>query len=117
VQLQRLVLTFDRGLTVRVLYKRQDGPGPSTRARRREVAALARTGLESALEALEEGPVESVGTSGFETREDVLSLQLASPASGQTVKGGRGPSRCRNRRSWAAWATSRIRAAWGVGEA
>ena len=85
--LQRLVLDYRTGeLVMRVLYKRQGGPGPSTKARSREVAALARTGLENALEALKEGPVESIGTSGFETREDVLGLPLASSTSEKTMK-------------------------------
>ena len=83
--LQRLVLDYRTGeLVMRVLYKRQGGP--STKALSREVAALARTGLENALEALEEGPVESIGTSGSETREDVLGLPLASSNSEKTMK-------------------------------
>ena len=49
--LQRLVIGFERdGVTVRALYRTQQGPGPSTKARRREVAELVRTGLEQALE-------------------------------------------------------------------
>ena len=36
-QLQRLVLDYRRGeLIIRVLYRSQDGPGPGTKARRRE---------------------------------------------------------------------------------
>jgi hypothetical protein len=53
------------------LYRSQDGAGPSTKVRTREVTALVRTGLEQALEALE-GGVDVVGTSGFTTREDVV---------------------------------------------
>lgn len=53
-----------------------DGPGPNTKGRRREVAELARTGLQDALAALE-GDVTMCGTSGFTTREDILSI--ASP--------------------------------------
>ena len=90
MQLQRLVLTFDRGITVRVLYRSKDGPGPSTKARQREVTQLARTGLESALAALKEGPVESIGTSGFEARED--SLFLDSTANKRLQRGEK-PSR------------------------
>jgi hypothetical protein len=88
--LQRLILTFDAqgGIRARVLYKRHaGGPGPSTKARSREVAALARTGLKSALKALKEGPVESIGTSGFETREDVLSLFSRRESSSCSITG------------------------------
>ena len=78
--LQRLVIGFERdGIQIRCLYRTQDGPGPSTKARQREVAELARTGLEQALEALQEGPAEDLGTSGYEVREDVLGLPAASP--------------------------------------
>ncbi len=72
--LRRLLLEFkdDRILT-RVLYRCKDGPGPSAKARRREVEQLAREGLERALEAIKEGPVECIGTAGFEVREDTLS--------------------------------------------
>jgi hypothetical protein len=79
-QLQRLVLEFRDGeLIARVLYRSGlDGPNPSTKARAREVSALARTGLQDALEALEAG-AECVGTSGFTTREDLLSVALPRP--------------------------------------
>ncbi len=74
MNLQRLVLTFKPdGLEVRTLYRSKGGPNPGTKARRREVAQLARTGLREALEAIE-GDVEDLGTSGFEVREDVLHL-------------------------------------------
>jgi hypothetical protein len=87
--LRRLILTFSPdGVETRVLYKRQAGPNPGTAARRREVRDLARTGLERALEALREGPVESVGEAGFETREDTLRLSLGSSASEKTMKKG-----------------------------
>ena len=77
--LQRLVLDFRTGeLVARVLYRTQDGPNPGTVARRREVVQLTRTGLMRALRALEEGPVESLGTSGYEVREDTLGLSTAS---------------------------------------
>jgi hypothetical protein len=70
--LQRLVLDYRAGeLVLRVLYRSQDGPNTGTKARRREVAGLAKSGLQDALEALD-GDVEVVGTSGFTTREDVL---------------------------------------------
>ncbi len=84
--LQRLVLDYRTGeLVLRVLYLRQDGPNPGTKARAREVTALTRTGLERALEALE-GGAECVGTSGFTTREDVL-LATISPDANPLAKG------------------------------
>jgi hypothetical protein len=77
--LRRLVVDFKpEGVQLRTLYKRKAGPGPGTKTRARETAALARTGLEQALAALE-GPVEMVGTAGFETREDTLALAPAPP--------------------------------------
>jgi hypothetical protein len=78
--LQRIVLEFRDGeLIARILYRSSlDGPNPSTKARAREVSALARTGLQDALEALE-GGAECVGTSGFTTREDLLSVALPRP--------------------------------------
>ena len=73
-QLQRLVVDY-RGaeLTVRALYRTQDGPGPNTKARRWEVEQLVREGLRQALFSLEDD-AEVVGTSGFTIREDTLSL-------------------------------------------
>ena len=55
MSLKRLVLEFRDGeLIARVLYRSSlDGPNPSTKARAREVTALARSGLTRALEALE----------------------------------------------------------------
>ena len=86
-QLQRLVLTFKPdGLEARVLYRRQAGPNPGTKARRREVAQLARTGLLEALEAIEES-VEDLGTSGYEVREDILGLPTASSETVKLVRG------------------------------
>jgi len=75
-QLKRLVLEFRGGeLIARVLYRSSlDGPNPSTKARASEVTALARSGLTRALEALNAGDVAICGTSGFTTREDILSL-------------------------------------------
>jgi hypothetical protein len=76
VQLERLVLDFRSGeLVARVLYRRslEGASNPGTAKRRREVAELARSGLRDALERLQ-GDVECVGTSGFTTREDILSL-------------------------------------------
>ncbi len=85
--LQRLVVDFRGGeLVVHALYRRslEDGPGPNTKARAREVSELVRAGLEDALEALE-GDVEVVGTSGFTQREDVL-LATTSPSEAKLVK-------------------------------
>ncbi len=78
-QLQRIVLTFKpEGLEARVLYRSSSGPGPGTKARRREVTELTRTGLLEALEALDAGDVKDLGTSGFTQREDVLGLPVSS---------------------------------------
>jgi len=86
--LQRLILDYRTGqLVIRALYRSQDGAGPSTKARAREVTALIRTGLQDALKALEAG-AECVGTSGFTTREDVL-LATASSNKVKPVKGAR----------------------------
>jgi len=76
--IQRLVLDY-RGeeLVLRVLYRSEDGPNPGTKARRREVTELTRSGLRHALAALDsEAGAECVGTSGFTTREDILSVAL-----------------------------------------
>jgi hypothetical protein len=79
--LQRLVLEFRGGeLIARVLYRSGlDGPNPSTKARAREVSALARSGLQDALKALDAGDVAICGTSGFTQREDLLSVALPRP--------------------------------------
>ncbi len=88
--LQRLVLDFRSDeIVVRVLYRRslQAAPNPGTKARRREVTELTRTGLTQALEALDsEAGVECVGSAGFTTREDVL-LATTSPDTAKLVKG------------------------------
>jgi len=84
--LQRLVFDYRSGeLVVRCLYHTEGGAGPNTKARRREVSRLVKTGLEQALEALK-GGAECVGTSGFTTREDVL-LATTSPDESKLVKG------------------------------
>jgi hypothetical protein len=79
--LQRLVLEFRDGeLIARVLYRSSlDGPNPSTKARAREIRALARSGLTRALEALDAGDVAICGTSGFSQREDLLSVAVPRP--------------------------------------
>jgi hypothetical protein len=88
--LRRLIVESGRdGIQVRTLYRSTDCPGPSTKARRRgEEEQLARTGLERALEALDRGTAEDLGTSGFQVREDVLGLPLASSDSEKTMKKG-----------------------------
>jgi hypothetical protein len=88
-QLRRLVVDFKpEGVQLRTLYRRKAGPGPGTKARVREVAELARVGLEHALDALDSSAVVDLGTSGFETREDVLGLPVASSDAAKRVKGG-----------------------------
>ncbi len=79
-QLQRLVVSFDSGgIQLRALYRStKDGLGPGTKARRREVTELTRTGLTRALEALDAGDVQDLGTSGFTTREDTFLCNHAS---------------------------------------
>ena len=81
MQLQRVVLEYRDGeLIVRCLYRSSlDGPSPGTKARTREVTALARSGLTRALEALDAGDVAICGTSGFSQREDLLSVAVPRP--------------------------------------
>ena len=81
-QLQRLVVDFrnDEEIVVRCLYRSSlDGPNPTTKARTREVTALAKSGLRDALHALGEGEATMCGTSGFTTREDLLRVVLHRP--------------------------------------
>jgi hypothetical protein len=86
VALQRLILTFKNDETImHVLYRTQDGPNPGTKARRRDVTGLVRTGLERALEGLQGAQI--VGTSGYQVREDVL-LASTSPVSEKSMKRG-----------------------------
>lgn len=75
MSLQPPVLTFKPdGLEVRTLYQTEHGPNPGTKTRRRgEVTQLVSSGLREASEGLERR-VDLVGTLGFETREDTLSL-------------------------------------------
>jgi hypothetical protein len=78
--LQRIVIDLrQKEMVLRVLYRSEDGPGPNTKARAREVSNLVRTGLQDALRALDDGTVDCVGTSGFTTREDLLSVALPRP--------------------------------------
>jgi hypothetical protein len=74
-QLHRLA-AFQASELVRILYRRTDGPNPGTKARAREVQELTRTALQDALVALE-GGAECVGTSGYEMREDTISVDVA----------------------------------------
>jgi hypothetical protein len=77
VRLQRLILTFGpEGLEIRTLYRSEAGPNPGTKARTREVMDLVRTGLREAMEALE-GHVDVIGTSGYQVREDTMSVDVA----------------------------------------
>jgi hypothetical protein len=72
--LQRLVLDYRGGeLVTRVLYRSSLDSPNGTKGRRRQVSELAREGLRQVLASLE-GGAEVVGTSGFITREDGLSL-------------------------------------------
>jgi hypothetical protein len=75
--LQRIVIEMKSGeLILRVLFRSKGESNPGTKARTREVTALARSGLRDALEALDAGDVAICGTSGFTQREDLLSVAL-----------------------------------------
>jgi hypothetical protein len=79
-ELQRLVIeTKPEELVIRVLYRSKGDSNPGTKARTREVTALARSGLTRALEALDAGDVAICGTSGFSQREDLLSVAVPRP--------------------------------------
>jgi len=80
--LQRIVSGMKAGeLISRGLYLSKGESNPGTKARTREVTALARSGLTRALEALdsEASDVAICGTSGFTQREDLLSVALPRP--------------------------------------
>ena len=84
--LQRLVITFKPNeLVVHALYRAQDSTGPNTKARRKEITELARSGLQHALKVLECG-AEWVSTSGFTQRENVH-LATTSRNAHKLVKG------------------------------
>jgi hypothetical protein len=86
VTLQRLIITFKpEEIVMHALYRTQNGPGPKTKARTKQVTELTRAGLRDALESLK-GGTECVGTSGFTAREDVL-LAAASSDAYNLVKG------------------------------
>ena len=76
MSLQRLVLIFKaEGVEVRALYRKKNGPNPATKARAREMVDLTRSGLQKALRTLE-GRVEVIGTSGYEIREETISVDV-----------------------------------------
>ena len=91
MSLQPLVLDFRKGceLIVMCLYRTQEraasSASPNSGVRRREVEALAASGLEDALQALK-GGAGCVGTSGFTQREDVLLVRI-SPDANMLAKG------------------------------
>jgi hypothetical protein len=75
-ELRRIVVTFGpEGMTVRTLYRQQDGPNPGTRRRAREVEGLVRAGLKRLFDALEGGEIVVVGEAGYAHREDVLAVE------------------------------------------
>jgi hypothetical protein len=80
MRLQRLVLDYRSGeLVIRALYRSSlDAPNPGTKARAREVTELTREGLRQALASMETDAA-LVGTSGYTTREDLLSVALPRP--------------------------------------
>lgn len=90
--LQRLVLDFRTGeLVVRCLYRSSSGPGPHTKARRREVSELTREGLSATLEALEKGRVDAVVDVGvhYPGRHRLMYCQgCRTPDGHKTVKKG-----------------------------
>jgi hypothetical protein len=72
---KRIILTFRDGeIVVHTLYQCKDGPNPDTKRRLKEVRDLTHWGLKEALGALEVSAPTCVGSSGFTTREDILSL-------------------------------------------
>jgi hypothetical protein len=86
--LGRIVLTFrgDGEVVIHTLYRSEElGPSPGTKVRTRHVVEMTRRGLQDALEALQEGSPECVGSSGFTQREDVL-LATTSPSARQSHK-------------------------------
>jgi hypothetical protein len=86
---KRLVLTFKpEEIIIHALYRSDEptGNNSNTKARTRHVTDLTRRGLQEALEALQDGSPECVGTSGFTQREDIL-LATTSPDAQKLVKG------------------------------
>jgi hypothetical protein len=73
--LLRVVLDFSSAeLSIRCLYRSENGPNPSTKRRKVQIQDLVRDGLQDALDGLQTGRVDVVGSSGFSQREDVLSV-------------------------------------------
>jgi hypothetical protein len=78
---KRIVLTFRDGeIVIRTLYQCKDGPNPDTKRRLKEVRDLTHWGLKEALVALQASTPTCVGSSGFTTREDILSLETKGSA-------------------------------------
>jgi len=75
--LLRLVVDYRTGeINLRVLYRSNGESNHGTKKRAREIQELATAGLQDALRALEsEAGVSVTGSSGFTTREDVLSIE------------------------------------------
>jgi len=74
-----LIITFKpEGVEIRTLYRSKNGPNPGRKSRAREVRELARTGLREAMEALEDY-VDVIGTSGYQVREDTISVGVPEP--------------------------------------
>ena len=86
--LQRLVLTFKpEGVEIRTLYRRKGGSNAGTKARSREITALAKAGLQNALEALECGdrmPAQGRGRSR-QVQEGKDFVKATFPACHQTA--------------------------------
>jgi hypothetical protein len=82
-ELKRLVLDYRTDeLVVRCLYRSEDGPGPNTKRRWREVRELALEGLRQALASLE-GRVDIGGLRrelGFEGADQYAPVLMTSPS-------------------------------------
>jgi hypothetical protein len=80
---KRIILTFRSEaseIVIHTLYQSTDGPNPGTKRRLKEVRDLTHWGLKEALGALEASTPTCVGSSGFTTREDILSLDTKGSA-------------------------------------
>jgi hypothetical protein len=81
---KRIVLTFrsEAGeILIHTLYECKDGPNPETKRRLKEVRDLTCRGLKEALGALEASTPTCVGSAGFTTREDILSVDTSEAGS------------------------------------
>jgi hypothetical protein len=85
-----LIVEFTRdGIPLHTLYKRQADwhvPRLGTVGRHKEVQALAREGLQRALQVRDVGDVADLGASGYTVREDVLDLPIASSGAQKTMR-------------------------------